>query len=69
VNLDWVWSRTGLAGFVPLRAAGGVLLQTLPVGRFDGNASTDVIFFSGLDFWIAPAGRNPVRQISRQHMR
>jgi hypothetical protein len=69
VSLDWVWSRSGLAGFVPLRSAGGLSLPTLPVGRFDGDAKTDVIFFSGLDFWIAPAGKNPVRQISRQHMR
>jgi hypothetical protein len=68
VNLDWVWSRSGLTGFVVLRAAAGTSLQTLPVGRFDGNARTGVIFFGGLDFWIA-RGADPAAQISRQHMR
>jgi hypothetical protein len=36
-----VWSRSGLTGFVLLRAAAGVSPQTLPVGRFDGNARAD----------------------------
>jgi hypothetical protein len=67
VNLDWVWSRSGLTGFVMLRAAAGMALQTLPVGRFDGNPRTGVLFFSGLDFWIA-RGADPATQISRQHM-
>ena len=44
-------------------------MKGLPVGRFQGNPTTDILTWNGPDFFVAPAGRNPVHQISRQDMR
>jgi hypothetical protein len=42
-----------------------------PIGLFDGDALSDVMLWAGLGqhFEYAPAGRNPVQQLSRQNMR
>jgi hypothetical protein len=75
----WRLSDNGQSGWTDLRSAtvpgyGTILnLAAYPVGRFyDGNATADIIFWSGstgVHFDYAPGGRNPVTRLSRQAMK
>jgi hypothetical protein len=40
-----------------------------PIGRFDGNATSDVLLWNSLHFSFAPSGHDPVQPLSRQDMR
>ncbi len=73
----WEYTRpTGFPTFAdwrPLRndpGAAGIRLakRGLP-GRFLGGPFTDVVVWQGVDFYVAPSARDPLRQISRQDMR
>jgi hypothetical protein len=65
----WEYSSPGqTTGWTYLRNDSRLLAKQ-PVGRFDGNRTADVILWSGDGFDYAPSGRDPVRRISRQHMR
>jgi hypothetical protein len=46
-----------------------VPIKGLPLGRFDGQASTDFAGWSGRDFDYVPAARGPFVRLSRQDMR
>jgi hypothetical protein len=73
----WEYTRpTGFPTFAdwrPLRndpgAAGIRLAKRGVAGRFLGSAFTDIVVWQGVDFYVAPSGRDPLRQISRQDMR
>ena len=74
----WEYNRPGgfptFTGWRPLRNdSNGAPITTLPkrgvVGRFSGGAATDVVVWQGVDFYVAPSGRDPLGQISRQDMR
>jgi hypothetical protein len=43
-------------------------IKGLPLGRFDGQSSTDVARWSDRHFYYAPAARGPFIQLSRQDM-
>ena len=64
----WRYSRNGTSDWVVLRSSAEPLFGK-PLGRFDGNVTTDVILWDGLQFNYAPGGRNPVARLSRQVMR
>jgi hypothetical protein len=73
------WEYTRPSGFPtfadwrPLRndpgAAGTRLAKRGVAGRFLGGAFTDIVVWQGVDFYVAPSARDPLRQISRQDMR
>jgi hypothetical protein len=64
----WQYAARGWGGFVTLRNTADALVGS-PVGRFDGDAKSDVLVWSGLHWAIAPAARDPLAILSRQDMR
>ena len=54
--------------WVMLRSA-DVPIVTQAIGRFDSGPTSDVIVWNGLDLFIAPSGKDPLSQVSRQDMR
>jgi hypothetical protein len=54
--------------WVTLRSASTPIAAQI-IGRFHGNSTADVLVWSGRDFFIAPSGKDPLRQFSRQDMR
>jgi hypothetical protein len=77
---EWWWiSKSGRAPWEKLRSAqvpglGRIVdLTRFPIGRFyDGNATADIVFWSGatgLHFDFAPGGRDPITRLSRQDMK
>ena len=73
----WEYTRPGgfptFADWRPLRndpaAVGFRLAKRGVAGRFLGSAFTDIVVWLGVDFYVAPSSRDPLRQISRQDMR
>jgi hypothetical protein len=76
---SWWLSDNGLSSWTKLRSAtvpgyGTITnLMGYPVGHFyDGNATADVVFWSGttgLHFDYAPGARDPITRLSRQPMK
>ncbi|HEX3478896.1 MAG TPA: FG-GAP-like repeat-containing protein [Kofleriaceae bacterium] len=64
----WLYSRDARTGWLVLASASTPLLGH-PIGRFDGNASADVIGWSGSDFAYSPGGSGTTTILSRQLMR
>lgn len=54
--------------WMTLRSA-SIPIAAQVIGRFDGNNTADAVVWSGRDLFIAPSGRNPLKQLSRQDMR
>ncbi len=44
-------------------------ITSQPIGRFDANATSDVIQWVGRDFAYAPGGKGPLVRLSRQDMK
>jgi hypothetical protein len=44
-------------------------IATHPIGRFNNDRTSDVLYWNELHFSYAPSGRNPVQTLSRQDMR
>lgn len=64
----WLFSSHGTADWSVLRSA-STSLALQPIGRFDHDATSDVILWDGRHFDYAPSGRNPLANLSRQDMR
>jgi len=68
-GLVWQYATPAKGGgWTQLRMA-NTRIASHPIGRFDGNATSDVIIRNDTHFNVAPSGRNPVRTLSRQAMR
>lgn len=66
----WQYSARGRADFTPLRLGqSDQSIARAPVGRFNGDSKADVLLWSGLDFSIASAARDPIVTLSQQEMR
>lgn len=66
----WQFSSGAKSGWTTLRTSSpGQEIERQPVGRFDGDASSDVILWDELYFEAALSGRDPVQRQSRQSMR
>ena len=65
----WEFTSPALGpGWVPLWNTTSPIAGQL-VGRFDGNATSDVIEWAGRDFDYAPGGKGPLVRLSRQDMK
>jgi hypothetical protein len=63
-----IWTRA--SGVFTLRRVSSDDLAALPIGRFDGDRSADVVFWPSLHFGLAPGGQGPVDWMhSNQDMR
>jgi len=65
----WEYTSPGrTVHWAPLRTDSSSLGDH-PVGRFDGDRTADVILWNDTGFDYAASGRNPLKPLSRQHMR